>query len=85
MIHQELLKDCLTYDEVDSERLFLWMNKDLSNNLWRTEATSNNSSHSETFWLNQRSYSENWLLKLCQRRSIVSVWWWRNSTFSDLL
>jgi len=47
--------------------------KDLSDNLWRIEVTSDDNLHSEAFWLDQKSYSENWLLKLCQRRSIVSV------------
>ena len=61
------------------------MNRDLSDDFWRTEVTSDNSLCSEAFQLNQKSYSENWLLELCQRRSIVSVWWWRHSTFNDLL
>ncbi len=85
MIHKELFKDCLIHDKADLKRLFLWMNKDLSDDLWRIEATSNDSSCSEAFQLNQRSYSENWLLELCQRQSIVSIWWWRHSTFNDLL
>ncbi len=49
------------------------MNKDLSDDLWETEVTDNDSSRSEAFWFNQKSYSENELLELCQRRSIVSV------------
>ncbi len=61
------------------------MNKDLSDDLWETEAIDDNSSRSEAFQFNQRSYSENELLKLCQQRSIVSVWRWRHSTFNDLL
>ena len=85
MIHKELLKDHLTHDKTDSKRSSFWMNRDLSNDLWRTKATNDDSFHSEAFQLNQRSYSENWLLELCQRRSIVSVWWWKHFTFSDLL
>jgi len=54
-------------------------------NLWRTKATDDDSSRSEAFQLDQRSYSENELLELRERRSIVSVWRWRHSTFSDLL
>ena len=85
MIHKELLKNYLTYDEVNSEKSFLWMNWNLSENLWWLEVTDDNSSHSEAFWLDQRSYSENELLELCEQRSIVSIWWWRHSTFNDLL
>ncbi len=84
-IHKELLKDHSTHDKADSKKSFLWMNKDLSNDLWRTKATDDDSFHSEAFQLNQRSYSENELLELRERRSIVSVWRWRHSTFSDLL
>ncbi len=61
------------------------MNRDLSDDLWRIKATDDNSLHSEAFQLNQRSYSENELLELRERRSIVSVWRWRHSTFNDLL
>ena len=85
MIHKKLLEDCSTYDKADLKKSLLWINKDLSDDLWRTEATSDDSSHFEAFQLNQRSYSENWLFKLCQRRSIVSIWRWKHSTFSDLL
>ncbi len=63
----------------------LWMNRDLSDDLWRIKVTDDDSFHSEAFQLNQKSYSENKLLELCERRSIVSVWRWRHSTFSDLL
>ena len=84
-IHKELLEDRSIYDKADSKRSFIWINRDLSDDLWETEATDDDSSRSEAFRFNQRSYSENKLLKLCQRRSIVSVWWWRHSTFSDLL
>ncbi len=84
MIHKELLKDCSIYDKADSKRSFIWMNKDLSDDLWETEATDNDSFCSEAFWFNQRSYSENKLFKLCQQRSIVSIWRWRHSTFNDL-
>ncbi len=61
------------------------MNRDLSDDLWRTKVTDDDNLHSEAFQLDQRSYSENELLELCERRSIVSVWWWRHSTFNDLL
>ncbi len=33
MIHKELFQDHSTYDEVNSEKSFFWMNKDLSDNL----------------------------------------------------
>jgi len=85
MIHKEFLEDHSIYDKADLKRSFIWMNKDLSDDLWETEAINDNSSRSEAFQFDQRSYSENELLELCQRRSIVSVWWWRHSTFSDLL
>ena len=85
MIHKELLKDHSTHDKADLKRLFLWMNRDLSDDLWKTKAIDDNSSCSETFWLNQKSYSENELLELRERRSIISVWRWRHFTFSDLL
>ncbi len=74
-IHKELLEDCLIYDKADSKISFIWMNRDLSNDLWETEVIDDNSSRSEAFQFNQRSYSENELLELCQRRSIVSIWW----------
>ena len=61
------------------------MNKDLSNDLWRTKVTDDDSSRSEAFQLNQKSYSENELLELREQRSIVLVWQWRHSTFNDLL
>ncbi len=73
MIHKELFEDCSIYDKADSKRSFIWMNRDLSDDLWETKVTNDNSSHSEAFWFNQRSYSENELLELCQRQSIVSV------------
>ena len=85
MIHKELLEDRSIYDKADLKRSFIWMNRDLSDDLWEIEATDDDSLHSEAFWFDQRSYSENELLELCQRRSIVSVWWWRHSTFNDLL
>jgi len=85
MIHKELFKYHLTHDKADLKRSSFWMNRNLSNDFWRTEVTSDDSFHSEAFQLNQRSYSENWLFKLCQRWSIVSVWWWKHSTFNDLL
>ncbi len=85
MIHKELFKDCSIHDEVHSEKSSFWMNRDLSDDLWRTEVTNNNNLCSEAFWLNQKSYSENWLFELCKRWSIVSIWRWRNSAFSDLL
>ncbi len=67
------------------KKLSFWINKDLSDNLWRTKATDDDSLYSEAFQLDQRSYSENELLELCERWSIVSIWWWRHSTFNDLL
>ena len=85
MIHKELLKDCSTHDKADSKRSSLWMNRDLSNNLWRIKATDDDSLRSEAFQLDQRSYSENELLELCERWSIVSIWRWRHLTFNDLL
>ncbi len=85
MIHKEFLKDHSTHDKADSKRLLLWMNKNLSDDLWRTKAINDDNSRSEAFQLNQRSYSENWLFELCQQQSIVSVWWWRHFTFNDLL
>ncbi len=33
MIHKELFKDCSTHDKADLKKSFLWMNKDLSNDL----------------------------------------------------
>ena len=85
MIHKELLEDYLIYDKADLKRSFIWMNRDLSDDLWETEVTDDDSLCSEAFQFNQKSYSENELLKLYQRRSIVSVWRWRHSTFSDFL
>jgi len=85
MIHKKLLKDHSTHDKADSKRSLLWTNRDLSDNLWRIKVINDDSSHSEAFQLDQRNYSENELLELCERRSIVSVWRWRHSTFSDLL
>jgi len=85
MIHKELFKDHSTYDKADLKRLFLWMNRDLSNNLWRTKVTDDDSLHSEAFQLNQKSYSENELFKWCEWRSIVSVWRWKHLTFNNLL
>ena len=84
-IHKELFKDHSTHDKADLKKSSLWMNKDLSDDLWRIKAINDNSLRSEAFWLDQKSYSENELFKLCERRSIVSVWWWRHSTFNDLL
>ncbi len=85
MIHKKLLKDHSTHDKADLKRSSFWMNRNLSDDLWKTKVTDDNSSHSEAFWLDQRSYSENELLELCEQRSIVSIWWWRHSTFNDLL
>ena len=85
MIYKELLKDCSIYDKADLKRSFLWINKDLSDDFWRIKATDDDSSCSEAFQLNQKSYSENKLLEVCKWRSIVSVWWWRHFTFNDLL
>ena len=85
MIHKELLEDYLIYDKADLKKSFIWMNRDLSDDLWETEVTNDDSLCSEAFQFNQKNYSENELLKLYQRRSIVSVWRWRHSTFSDFL
>jgi len=85
MIHKELFKDYSTHDKADLKKSAFWMNKDLSDNLWRIEVTSDDNSHSEAFQLNQKSYSENWLLELCQWQSIISIWRWRHSIFNDLL
>ena len=84
-IHKELLKDHLTHDKADLKRSFLWMNKDLSDDLWRTKAIDDDSFHSEAFQLDQKSYSENELLELCEWWSIVSIWRWKHLTFNDLL
>ncbi len=65
MIHKELLEDHSIYDKVDSKKSFIWMNRDLSDDLWETEVTDDSSSYSEAFWFNQRSYSENKLFELC--------------------
>jgi len=85
MIHKELLKDYSTHDKADLKRSFFWMNKDLSDDFWRIKVTNDDNFYSEAFQLNQRSYSENELLELCEQQSIISIWWWRHSTFNDLL
>ncbi len=85
MIHKEFLEDHSVYDKADSKRLFIWMNKNLSDDFWETEVTNDDHLHSEAFWFDQKSYSENELLELCQRRSIVLIWWWRHFIFNDLL
>ncbi len=72
-IHKELLKDHSTHGKADLKRSSLWMNRDLSDDLWRTKAINDDSFRSEAFQLDQKSYSENELLELCERRSIVSV------------
>jgi len=73
IIHKEFLKNHLTHDKADSKKSLLWMNKDLSDNLWRIKATNDDSLYSEAFWVNQRSYSENELFKLCEWWSIVLI------------
>ncbi len=85
MIHKEFLKDHSTHDKADLKRSFFWMNRNLSDDLWRIKTINDNSLYSEAFQLNQRNYSENELFKLREWRSIVSIWWWRHSTFNDLL
>ena len=85
MIHKKLLKDHSIHDKTDLKKSSFWMNKDLSDVLWRTKVTNDDSSYSEAFWLNQKSYSENELLELCEWRSIVLIWRWRHFTFNDLL
>ena len=49
------------------------MNRNLSDDLERIKATDDDSFRSEAFQLDQRSYSENELLELRERRSIISV------------
>ncbi len=73
MIHKEFLKDHSTHDKVDLKKSFLWMNRNLSDDLWRIKVTDDDSLHSEAFQLDQRSYSENELFELRERRSIVSI------------
>ena len=49
MIYKELFKNHLAHDEADLQKSSFWMNKDLSDDLWRIEVTNDNSLYSETF------------------------------------
>jgi len=48
-IHKELLKDHSTHDKADSKRLFLWMNRSLSDDFWRTKAINDDNLCFEAF------------------------------------
>ncbi len=49
MIHKELFKDCLIHDKVNSKRSSFWMNRDLSDDLWRIKVTNDDNSCFEAF------------------------------------
>ncbi len=84
-LYQELFKDCSSHNLTYSKENHIWMKWDLSDDIESYEETYDWDFNTSSLWSDSWDYSWNWLIRLRQWWSSLSIWWRRSTTFDCLL